>query len=123
MQFPQRAEILMNVTQRVIELQASVQGGTELERLERWAREARPHDSLAFKVKGFGIAGFQYLRLLFGANTTKPDIHILRYVSRIIGREVTDFEALELLERAAAEAGLPARTVDSVVWQRGVAHA
>ena len=27
-------------------------------------------------VRGFGLAGFQYMRMLFGAQTAKPDIHI-----------------------------------------------
>lgn len=122
MQFPARAEILLNVTKRLVELTDAVEGGSELERIERWASRARPHDYVAFGVKGFGIAGFQYLRLLFGANTTKPDVHIVRYVSKTIGHQVSDLTALHLLEQAAQMSGIPVRAVDSAVWQAGAIH-
>lgn len=85
---------------------------------ERWAREARPADCAALHMAGFGIAGFQYLRMLFGANTTKPDIHICRYVSNCIDCMVSDTEALQLLEQAALEAGVLLRDLDTTIWER-----
>ena len=119
LRFPARAEILLNVTTRLAEITYSIGGRSELERIERWASLAHPQEYVAFGVKGFGIAGFQYLRLLFGANTTKPDVHIVRYVNATIGHRVTQLTALHLLEQAAAMCGIPVRAVDSAVWQAG----
>ena len=69
-------------------------------------------------IRGFGLAGFQYLRMLFGANTTKPDLHIRRYVGHCIGEPVTDMRALQLLEPAAKEAGISLRDFDTTIWER-----
>ena len=85
--------------------------------MENWAEWTRPGDYLAVGVKGFGLAGFQYLRMLFGAQTTKPDIHIMRFVAEHIGRPVTDIQALYLLEKAARLAGLPLRELDAAIWE------
>lgn len=89
MNFPARAQVLLGVARRLDQIQQTMTGATELARIERWAADASPHDAARFGVPGFGIAGFQYLRLLFGANTTKPDVHIIRYVSRVAGRTVS----------------------------------
>ena len=56
--------------------------------------------------------------MLFGADTTKPDVHIKRFVSGILSREVSDIESLFLLEAASKRAGLSARAVDYFIWDR-----
>ena len=105
----------------VVNWLATVSGkGSDAEQLlnlQTWANNARPGDHTALRIKGFGLAGFQYLRMLFGANTTKPDIHILHYVAASIGRPVSDVEALLLLERAALEAGISLRDLDTTIWE------
>lgn len=55
--------------------------------------------------------------MLFGAQTTKPDVHIVRFVSEIVGRKVSDVQALYLLERAAVRTGLPVRDLDVAIWE------
>ena len=85
--------------------------------LERWAKDARPGEHAALRISGFGLAGFQYLRMLFGANTTKPDIHICRFVASCVRHSVSDLEALQLPERAALEAGISLRDLDTTIWE------
>jgi len=68
-------------------------------------------------VHGFGLAGFQYLRMLFGAQTAKPDIHIRRFVADAVRHRVSDAEALTLLEAAAREEGLRLADLDYSIWQ------
>ena len=114
-----RAEVLFGVIDYLLDVQQDHAGNTETERLERWAAWARPGDYLAVGVRGFGLAGFQYLRMLFGAQTTKPDVHIIRFVSKHVGRQVTNIQALYLLERAAKRAGRPIRELDIAIWQAG----
>ncbi len=112
-----RAETLLGVIDYLIEVQLEMEGRDEAERLAYWATWARPGDYFSVGVRGFGLAGFQYLRMLFGAQTTKPDVHIIRFVSEVVDRSVTDVQALYLLERAAKLTGLPLREVDAAIWQ------
>lgn len=112
-----RERTLRGIADYLLTIGPSYAGATEWERLTAWAQSARPADAASIGVKGFGLAGFQYLRMLLGAQTTKPDIHIIRYVSEIVGRRLMDWDALLLLEKASAKAGLPLREVDGEIWQ------
>ncbi len=112
-----REATLRGVVDYMLAVAPKYPGATEWDRLTAWAASAQPADSAEVKVKGFGLAGFQYLRMLFGAQTTKPDVHIIRFVSEVAGRRLAPEAALHLLEQAAAEAGLPLREVDGEIWQ------
>jgi hypothetical protein len=90
----------------------------QLAQLETWAANAKPDEHFMLGISGFAIGGFQYLRMLFGANTTKPDIHIQRYVASSVGHRVSDTQALALLEVAATEAGVSLRDLDTTIWER-----
>jgi len=110
---------------------------TEAERLRHWAESARPGDYLTLDAPRFGLAGFQYLRILFGAQTFKPDAHVLRYAENAIGRPIAgdnrrEVRAVYALERTAQLCGVPARngktarptrsaTDNRGVWLRGFA--
>ena len=91
----------------------------EKETLKQWAIQAEPQEHLTLNIRGFAIAGFQYLRMLFGADTTKPDIYIKRFISGTLNRNVSTIESLLLLQAASERAGLSVRAVDSYIWKRG----
>ncbi len=114
---PDRARILNEVLNFMIRIQVSHRGETEERCLLTWAITAIPQDAYKVGIKGFGLAGFQYMRMLFGAQTTKPDVHITRYVSEAVGHPVTQEIALHLLEQAAKIVGLPVRELDNSIWQ------
>jgi hypothetical protein len=111
-----RAVTLLGVIRFLITIQGRYEGVTESERLAQWALAAKPEDTWDVGVAGFGLAGFQYMRMLFGAQTAKPDIHIRRFVSEALGRPVGDEEALRLLELAATSIGRSAAGLDYAVW-------
>ena len=115
---PTRAETLLGVTRFAIAVRDRQQGGTEAERLTNWAAVARPGDYVEVGVKGFGPAGFQYLRMLFGADTVKPDVHIINFVSQALNRRVDGIQSVFLLERASQRLGLSARGIDGRIWER-----
>jgi hypothetical protein len=117
-QDPARAKTLSDVVDYLIDAIGEIEGTTEADRLVVWARQARPGDYLSLGIPGFGLAGFQYLRMLFGAVTTKPDVHVRRYVSQAVGRRVTDVQALYLLERAAKTLGYSLRDLDTSLWEK-----
>jgi hypothetical protein len=122
---PSRAATLLGVTEFALLAQASFKQDDEEARLAAWAADARPGDYLEVGVRGFALAGFQYLRILFGADTVKPDRHIIRWVAQATGREeheVGDVEALYAMERAAKQGEFSAAWLDHEVWKRATTH-
>jgi hypothetical protein len=112
-----RAQTVSGVIDFVLSILSDSPADAEIPRLEAWARAAVPDDYKHLGISGFGLAGFQYLRMLFGANTTKPDVHIVGYVREAIGRSVSNIDALRLLERAAGEAHIRIRDADTGIWE------
>jgi len=127
MKSPGKANMLVGVLDYLIDIQGRFDGGTEDARLAAWARWARPGDYLTLDVRGFALAGFQYLRMLFGADTVKPDVHILKYVEDVLGRPVAPgsaaaVQAVYALERVGEILGQPVRYIDVAIWERGSGH-
>ena len=87
--------------------------------LKQWAIQAKPQECYELNIKYFKLAGFQYLRMLLGADTTKPDVHIIKFLSDILNRNVSDIESLLLLEAACEREELSVRAVDKYIWNRG----
>ena len=114
-----RANILRSVVRYVCTIVEGAPIASEEDVLKQWAIHAKPQDYRTPNIKGFALAGFQYLRMLFGAQTTKPDKHIIRFVSDILNRKVSDVKSLYLLEAASKRIGLPIRTADNFIWNRG----
>ena len=112
-----RAATIKDVVDRMLQVLKKYTGSSELEQLQTWAVSACPQDAFTFGVKGFGIAGFQYLRMLLGAQTTKPDVHITSFISGVIGRNVNQEEAILLLEHAASKISLSVRLIDNAIWK------
>lgn len=112
-----RARILREVVQFVCTIVQKSPTLPEEEVLKDWALQAKPHEAETLGIRGFKIAGFQYLRMLFGADTTKPDVHIIRFIADALNRRVSPYEALALLEAASKRLGYSVREVDSAIWR------
>jgi hypothetical protein len=113
-----RSVTLSRVVDWLIKVADSEDYDTQMLNLKRWAANAKPEDHFKPGIAGFGLGGFQYLRMLFGANTTKPDVHIQRYVASCVGHRVSDVQALALLEAAAAKADVSLRDLDTTIWEK-----
>lgn len=113
-----RARILHEVVMFLCTIVQQTPTIPEEKALKQWVVQARSQTH-RLNIKGFGVAGFQYLCMLFGADTTKPDIYIIRFVSKLLNRNVSDLEARDLLEAASERVGLSVRDVDSYIWKRG----
>ena len=122
MRSPDKGAAIAGVAAYLVDMQQRFDHADEEQRLQAWAQWARPGDYLAVDVHRFGLAGFQYLRMLFGASTVKPDVHILNYLTEVLGRRVTDVQAVYILERAAELAGIDAIKLDVTIWERGSGH-
>ena len=112
-----RARILQSVVTFVRSVVEQSPTNPEEDTLKLWAMRAEPQDSQTLNIKGFGLSGFQYLRMLFGAETTKPDMHIRGFISEVLDRNVSDLMALALLEAASERAGLSVRDVEKYIWR------
>lgn len=106
---------------RVVEFLLSIAKGTaedeQAASLRRWAEQAGPHDHRALGIRGFALVGFQYLRMLLGASTIKPDRHLQGFVAGAVGHRVTEEDALHLLETACAALGLSPKDLDTSIWE------
>ena len=123
MRSPKKAAIIIAVLDHLIDIQRRFEGASEDERLTAWARWCRPGDFSALDIPHFGLAGFQYLRMLFGADTVKPDVHIIRYVESAIDRKTSDIRAVYLVERAGEMLNQPVRHVDVAIWSERAGQA
>ena len=113
-----RARILHEVVMFLYTIVQQTPTNPEEEALKQWVAQAQSQTD-RLNISGFGPAGFQYLCILFGVDTTKPDIYIIRFVSEVLNREVSDLEAHALLKAASECLGLSVRAVDSYIWNRG----
>lgn len=112
-----RARILQSVVSFVCSVVEQSPTTPEEDTLKQWAMRAKPQDFQKLNIRGFALAGFQYLRMLFGTETTKPDMHIRGFISEVLGRNVSDLAALILLEAASQRASLSVRDVDRYIWR------
>lgn len=124
MNSPAKAVALVGVLEYLLDVQSRFDGDNEDGRLLAWAQWARPGDYLTLDVPNFKLAGFQYLRMLFGAETTKPDVHILNYVEEVLHREIAgwpsrEVQAVYAIERAGEILGRSVRQLDVAIWERG----
>lgn len=121
---PRRVEILQNLAQKFLYLKEQYGLTDDLETLHRWGKEAKPQEWTTFGVKGIAFITYQYLRILCGANTIKPDIHIKRAFIEAIGKSRPLEEIVEVIEETAKQMNIQAKHLDYALWsyysQRGV---
>jgi len=111
-----RVEILYSLVNRLIEIKDKYNANTEIESLRIWAKESLPNDYKNFNVNGIGLATYQYIRMMLGASTIKPDVHIKRTISNILNRNVSDIESINLFEQACKKLKVDTATIDHNLW-------
>ena len=95
----------------------------EEDAIRQWALQAKPEGYREWNIPNFKLAGFQWLRMLFGADTAKPDTHILNFLSDTLNEEFPQtsykkkLEAVDLIEEASAHSEFSARDIDRIIWR------
>lgn len=88
--------------------------------LEIWVKEAEYEVDVKGQFKteehSIGFALFQWLRLRCGLNTVKPDVYILRFVNKAVGRKVSQQEAVVALKKVARDSRRRANRLDAAIW-------
>ncbi|MBM3331799.1 hypothetical protein FJY68_08115 [candidate division WOR-3 bacterium] len=114
-----RAELLHSVCARLRDIASGCPTIEEEKKAIRdWMTRAGAIGYLTFGVKGIGLATFQYLRMLFGVSTVKPDVHIKRFVGVSLGRPIRDLDAIGLIEAVASRIGTEPTSLDHALWKR-----
>lgn len=90
---------------------------TSQEALTGWARHSDFARDFEGKVPGLGFAVYQWLVMRQGVETVKPDVHLRRFLTSIIGRDLPDEELVSVLEKAAPVLGLKAYELDWRIWE------
>lgn len=70
---------------------ANIDGENDIDRLQQWARDADPttySEDPFGRIRGVGLRTFQYLRMIAGIDTVKPDIQVRRFIEALA--EATD---------------------------------
>ncbi len=94
----------------------------EEDTIGQWALRAKPKGYRVWNITEFRIAGFQWLRVLFGADTSKPDTHILNFLADTLNEkfpqtnEKKKLEAVNLIEETSARSEFSARDIDRIIW-------
>ena len=88
----------------------------EEETLKQWAIHVEPDGYKELNIKGVWIATFQWLRMLFGADTSKPDVHIMNFINDTIDQKLSESECVLLIEGVALHLEVSERDVDGAIW-------
>jgi len=84
--------------------------------LKKWVADMDLKNNELIEIKGIGIASVQYLRILLGIDTVKPDIHIKKSIKNIYGINLSDTATIKFIEKVSIEMELKTRMIDAFVW-------
>lgn len=115
-----RKQMLFELTNGFIEYKKKTHIDDDMEAMKDWAVKARI-EKYSKGINGspitcLGIANYQYLRMLCGVNTVKPDTYILKGIETALGYSKKPPEVVKLLEKAAAKMEIPMLEIDQILW-------
>ncbi|MGI5897828.1 MAG: hypothetical protein ACOX6Q_01560 [Candidatus Dojkabacteria bacterium] len=112
----ERVELLRNLLNYFKDFQKTNNIQGDIESLREWGNQSSVKKYRDWNIRGIAFTTYQYLRMLCGVDTVKPDIHILRVVEKGVGRKVGPRNAITLVECIAKEMGIKARSLDHAIW-------
>lgn len=89
---------------------------TDRTSLHAWAARSTFERDFQHKVKGLGIAVFHWLQIRCNVDSVKPDVHVLNFGKRVIGRRVSEKVLVDAISQVAPLVGQSMATVDVTVW-------
>lgn len=118
---PQRIKTLSNLVDRLIacaDIKEYDSTKTELEKLQMWAKTVNAYDYDTFNVQGIGIATYQYIRMMLGAKTVKPDVYIKRYISSVLNKNLNEKDIIDIFEKACHSKNIDVSQADHSLWKQ-----
>lgn len=110
-----RVRMLDELTTFFINLEGN-EKQSDLNRMKEWANKVDVKDYKSLKIRGLGLASFQYLRLMLGAKTIKPDVHIKKAYSSVCEERISDIKLVEVIEKASKISNKNISDVDYALW-------
>lgn len=92
-------------------------GLTDQDRLRTWAHQSNFERDFRGRIKGLGIAAYCWLVMRLGVDTVKPDSWLHAFVRRVLARDLSDTELVQVMTEAAHRVGRSARELDAGVWE------
>jgi len=114
---PKRVKILQSLAEKFLKLKEQYGLADDLETLHKWGIETESEVWTSFGIKGIGFVTYQYLRILCGASTVKPDIWIERVFVEAVGKSRPLGEIIEVVKETAKQMNMPAQQLDNALWR------
>ena len=105
----------IELLRRFLPFLASV-GVTDQPSLHAWAKQADFERDFKGKVKGMGIAVFHWLLLRCGVSTIKPDVWVINFGQRVLGKRIPEERLVTAFNDIALLIGENLGTLDVTIW-------
>jgi hypothetical protein len=112
----ERVLLLRNLLTFFMNFKKAKNINTDQEALKVWADQSSVESFDNWTIKGIGFTTYQYLRMLCGADTVKPDIHISRVIEKGLGRKLSPKESVLIIEKISKDMSISARSLDHAIW-------
>lgn len=89
---------------------------TDMPALTAWAQQADYERDFKKHTKGMGLAVFNWLLLRLGVQVIKPDVWVLNFGSRVLGKRIPEGKLLNALMDIAPLAGVTPIDLDRTLW-------
>jgi hypothetical protein len=85
--------------------------------LRDWAQRSDYQKDFAGRVSNLGPAAYHWLVMRLGVDTVKPDVHLRRFVRKVVGHPVSDDELVRAVTETALRLGRSSRELDAAIWE------
>jgi len=91
-------------------------GVTDQPSLHAWIKTATFDADFKGKVKGLGIAVWEWLRIRCGIDSIKPDIWVINFAKRVVGKRISEKALVDTFGRISPLVGESLSTLDVTIW-------
>lgn len=91
-------------------------GVTDQLSLHAWIKTATFESDFKGKVKGLGIAVWEWLRIRCGIDSIKPDIWVINFAKRVVGKSISEKALVDTFGRISPLVGESLSTIDVTIW-------
>ena len=105
----------IELLRRFLPFLASI-GVTDQASLHAWAKQADFDRDFKGRVKGMGIAVFHWLLLRCGVSTIKPDVWVINFGQRVLGKRIPEDRLVTAFNDIAPLIGESLETLDVTIW-------
>ncbi len=96
---------------------------SDFEVMNKWANKANFEEDPISKIKNVGLATFQHLRMVFGANTIKPDLRVKQVLEFEFGiNGLNDFDVIKKVEEFSRILNLEVLFLDQIFVKYGSSY-